>query len=106
MISTYLVALKQAKQIFQKHKISSPEVNAELLLSYVVRKPKVELYLNGNKILTKKQEQKFKKLIQARIKGKPLQYILGETEFYGLKFKVHKDVLIPRPETEILVENV
>ena len=106
MSKTYLQSLQEAKQIFKRYKIASPEINAEILLSYVVKKPKVELYLNGNQVLTKNQEQKFKKLIQARIKGKPLQYILGETEFYGLKFKVHKDVLIPRPETEILVENV
>ncbi|EQB63141.1 MAG: Release factor glutamine methyltransferase [candidate division Zixibacteria bacterium RBG-1] len=106
MNQTYLQSLRKAKQIFKKSKVSSPGVNAELLLSHVVKKPKVELYLNGNQFLTKNQEQKYKKLIQERVRGKPLQYILGETEFYGLKLKVDKNVLIPRPETEILVENV
>lgn len=105
MPKTYLQSLQEAKNIFKKNKISSPEVNAELLLSYVVQKPKVELYLNGNQFLTRNQERKYNKLIQERVKGKPLQYILGETEFYGLKLKVNKNVLIPRPETEILVEN-
>lgn len=106
MPKTYLQSLQETKQVFKKRKISSPEVNAELLLSHVVKKPKVELYLNGNQFLTKNQEHKYKKLIQERVRGKPLQYILAETEFYGLKLKVNKDVLIPRPETEILVENV
>lgn len=106
MNQTYLQSLRKAKQILKKHKIDSPQVNAELLLSHVVKKTKVELYLNGNQTLTKNQEQKFRKLMQERVKGKPLQYILGETEFYGLKLKVDKNVLIPRPETEILVENV
>lgn len=106
MPKTYLQSLQETKQVFKKRKISSPEVNAELLLSRVVKKPKVELYLNGNQFLTENQEHKYKKLIQERVRGKPLQYILGETEFYGLKLKVNKNVLIPRPETEILVENV
>ncbi len=106
MHKTYLQSLQEAKQIFKRYKIASPEINAQLLLSYVVHRPKVELFLNGNQVLTKNQEQKFKKLIQERINGKPLQYILGETEFYGIKLKVNKNVLIPRPETEILVENV
>lgn len=102
---TYLDSLKTAKRIFKKHRILSPEINAERILSYVVKKPKVHLYLNGHQTLSKNQQQKFTKLIHERIKGRPLQYILGETEFYGLKFKVNKRVLIPRPETEILVEN-
>ncbi len=103
---TYLDSLQKAKTIFKKHKILSPEINAELLLSYVVKKPKVQLYLNGTQTLTKNQQKRLAQLIQERIKGKPLQYLLGETEFYGLKFKVNKSVLIPRPETEVLVENV
>lgn len=106
MPKTYLQSLREAKQILKKSKIGSPEVNAEILLSHVIKKTKVELYLNGHQILTRNQEQKYKKLIQERVRGKPLQYILGETEFYGLKLKVNKNVLIPRPETEILVENV
>ncbi len=106
MPKTYLQSLREAKQILKKGKISSPEVNAELLLSHVINKPKLELYLNGNQFLTRKQEREYNKLIQERVKGRPLQYILGETEFYGLKLKVNKNVLIPRPETEILVENV
>jgi len=106
MPKTYHRSLQEAKNLFKRHKISSPEVNAEILLSHVVKKPKVELYLNVNQFLTKNQEQKYKKLIQERVKGKPLQYILGETDFYGLKLKIDKNVLIPRPETEILVENV
>jgi len=106
MNQTYLQFLQEAKRVLKKHKVSSPEVNAELLLSYVVKKSKVGLYLNGNETLTQAQDKKLKGLIQERIKGKPLQYILGETEFYGLKLKVDKNVLIPRPETEIVVENV
>jgi len=106
MPKTYLQSLQLAKNLFKKNKISSPEVNAELLLSHVVKKPRLELYLNANKVLTKNQEQRYNQLVQERIKRKPLQYILGETGFYGLKLKVDKSVLIPRPETEILVESV
>ena len=106
MSKTYLGSIREAKQILKKNQISSSKLNAELLLSYVLNCPKVYLYLNGNKILTKEQEKKLNSLIQKRISGKPLQYILGETEFYGLKLEVNKKVLIPRPETEMLVENV
>jgi len=106
MNKTYLESIKEATQVFKKNRITSPQINAQMLLSYIVKKPKVELYLNRSPFLTKNQEHKYKKLIQERVRGKPLQYILAETEFYGLKLKVNKNVLIPRPETEILVENV
>ena len=65
---------------------------------------KAWIYANADFELTKSQETKFKKLIGKRKSGVPAAYLLGRKEFFGLDFLVNKDVLIPRPETELLVE--
>ncbi len=85
---------------------SSPNLDVELLLDKVLNKRKEYLYEYPEKKLTKAQIIKFKKLFSRRLKGEPIAYILGHKEFYNLDLKVNKNVLIPRPETELLVEEV
>jgi release factor glutamine methyltransferase len=97
-------SLISAIKIFQKNKILSPTLDAEVLLSFVIKKPKEFLYAHSEKKLTAAQISKFKKLIIHRAKHEPVAYITGRKYFYGLDFFVDKNVLIPRPETETLVE--
>lgn len=79
-------------------------IETELLLEHVLNKSKEFLFMHPEKKLTEKQETKLKVLAKRRLKGEPMAYILSYKYFYGLKFKVTKDTLIPRPETEWLVE--
>jgi len=92
------------KQILTSNiKIISP-LDTGIILSFVLKKSKEFLYTYPEHELTKTQEKKFQQLIKRRAKGEPVAYLIGEKEFYGRKFKVNKNVLIPRPETELLVE--
>lgn len=87
-------------------KINSAYLDAELLLSFVLKKSKEFLYTYPDFKLSNMQIENYKKFIQKRSKNYPIAYILGYKEFFGLKFFVSGDVLIPRPETELLVEEV
>ncbi len=75
-----------------------------LLVSYKLKLTRVDIALNSNQIIPKNDLEFFQNALIELQQEKPIQYILGETEFYGLPFKVDKNVLIPRPETEELVE--
>lgn len=79
-------------------------VEIELLLGHVLKQSKEFLYLHPNKILTKNQQFQLGKLVRQRKSGFPIAYLLGYKDFFGLKFAVNKAVLIPRPESEWLVE--
>lgn len=79
-------------------------LDAELLLSFVLRKSREYLFTHPEKELSGAQIAKFGALAQRRQKGEPVAYILGKKEFFGLEFLVGKNVLVPRPETELLVE--
>lgn len=83
---------------------SLPGQEAELLLGHALRKPKEFLYTHPNYQIPKNKYQEFTKLVKKREKGEPIAYILGYKDFFGLRFKVTKDVLVPRPETEWIVE--
>ncbi|HEX5036623.1 MAG TPA: peptide chain release factor N(5)-glutamine methyltransferase [bacterium] len=89
---------------FEKKGIPNPRLDAELLLASVLKCKRVDLYIGFENAVSEKHLAEYKALIERRAKREPLQYILGETEFWGLKFKVTPEVLIPRPETELLVE--
>ena len=89
------------RQVLQQNKeVAEPD----LLLGHVLRKPQEFLYINPGFTLTPTQFSAFTKLCERRKNGEPIAYILGYKYFYGLKFKVNKHVLVPRPETEWLVE--
>ena len=79
---------------------------AELLFTEVLRCDRVSLYQNPNATLGRNNSRFISSALKKRIKGEPIQYILGKTEFMGLEFKLNRGVFIPRPETELLVETV
>ena len=80
--------------------------DAETLLLHVIRSERAALLVHWKEVLDEAEAARYIELIDRRRAGEPIQYILGETEFYGLPFHVTRDVLIPRPETEHLVEEV
>jgi release factor glutamine methyltransferase len=96
--------IKTTESIFNENKIKSARLNAELLLSKVLNCSRIDLYLNFDKPLTKEEINQYRELVRRRLKKEPLQYIIGKTEFYGLDFGVNPSVLIPRQETELIVE--
>lgn len=103
-IWTVIKALTWAETYLKRFKVPEAKIDAEYLLSHILKCKRQELYLNPNTQLTNQEINTFKGFIQKRSKREPLQYIIGEEEFRGLIFKVTRDVLIPRPETELLVE--
>ncbi len=92
--------------IKQLKKIDSPQLDAAILLSAAIKKPKEFLYAYPERKLTPAQIKKYKNFISRRAKHEPVAYILSEKEFYGLKFSVNKSVLIPRPDTETLIDAI
>ena len=79
-------------------------LDAQVLLGHVLNVERAVLYAHPERLLTPKQEQQFRLLLERRKRGEPVAYLVGHKEFYGLDFLVDKRVLIPRPETELLVE--
>jgi release factor glutamine methyltransferase len=84
--------------------IENARLNAELLLGLVLKVERIELFLNFEKPLTDAEISAYRELVRRRLNHEPLQYILGWWEFYGIQFRITPAVLIPRPETETLVE--
>jgi len=103
---TILEAINLSTDFLQIKGISSPRINAELLLASVLGCKRLDLYLSFDRPLTQDELKNYRNVIKRRSNFEPLQYITGSVEFYGLDFLVTPDVLIPRPETEFLVEAV
>lgn len=103
-IWTVLSLLQWTTDHLQTRGFDDARLNVELLLSHVLRCKRIDLYIAFDKPLSSKELAAFKVLLRRRLSHEPLQYILGEAEFMGLKFIVDRRVLIPRPETEVLVE--
>lgn len=91
---------------FTSQKIPEPRLGAELLLSNVLNCRRIDLYLQFERILSARERDQFREYVKRRMRREPVQYILGETEFYGLPFKVSPEVIIPRQETELMVDVV
>ncbi|MDP3956562.1 MAG: HemK/PrmC family methyltransferase [bacterium] len=96
-------ALSQASKKLKRTKSASPHLDSEVLLSFVLKKPKEYLYSNPKKQLLRTKLRSFIRLINLRAKGWPAAYLTNNKEFYGFNFYVNKNVLVPRPETEGLV---
>jgi release factor glutamine methyltransferase len=88
----------------EDYQIENPRLNAELLLARSLNLSREGLYMNLHDQLQEREKEALERLIQRRISGEPLQYILEHQEFWSIDFKVDTRVLIPRPETELLVE--
>jgi release factor glutamine methyltransferase len=97
-------ALQQAIRFLSEHGIDSPRLTAEVLLGRALQKERVYLYSHPEAPLPELAWIHFGRWLHERSQGKPLQYITREQEFYGRPFRVAPGVLIPRPETELLVE--
>jgi release factor glutamine methyltransferase len=91
-------------QHFEKRQVDSPRLTAEVLLSHVLKVGRVRLYVDLDRPLSKEELATFRALIERRMAGEPTQYLTGVKEFYNRPFRVDGRVLIPRPETELLVE--
>ena len=99
-------SIKNIHKVFKNKGIINSESEAEILLSYSLEMSRSEIYLNSNRVLKDIEKTQLEKKIQKRIEKIPLQYITKHQEFMGIDFLVEKGVFIPRPETEILVEEV
>tara|TARA_B100001175_G_C19506830_1_gene641372 strand:+ start:752 stop:1600 length:849 start_codon:yes stop_codon:yes gene_type:complete len=92
--------------LLSKNKIESAHLDSQLILSKILRKKREDILINLNKIINKEVVKKFNYLLSKRLKNEPIAYILGSKEFWKHKFFVNRSVLIPRPETEHLVEEI
>ena len=97
-------ALARARKLLDRHKIEDSSLEAEVLLCHALKIDRAQLFTEPECELKKRHEDTYKTFIKRRIKGEPSAYITGHREFFGLDFFVDKRVLIPRPETELLVE--
>ena len=98
--------LNEGINILQKNNISNPQLDSELLLSSSIKRDKKHIILNPKEILNSVESDKFKSLIERRKKGEPIAYLINKKEFWKNEFFVNKDVLIPRPDTELIIEQV
>ena len=101
---TVLSLLQWATEYLAARGFDEARLHVELLLSRVLELPRIGLYTHFDRPLSPVELSSFKSLFRRRLGHEPLQYILGDTEFMGLTFEVNPSVLIPRPETELLVE--
>ena len=96
--------LKEISQLLAKFSIDSPQAEAELIVSHFYKLTRTQIFQNPDLHVTWKMRLMIEKLLRTRYHNCPLQYLLGEVEFYNSILKVTPDVLIPRPETELLVD--
>ncbi|OPX84375.1 MAG: Release factor glutamine methyltransferase [Pelotomaculum sp. PtaB.Bin104] len=104
MSLTIKAALSQARSQLAQSRAATPALDAEVLLSHVTCFDRAGLYREWQRTLTPEQESEFFAVVNERLSGVPVAYLTGHKEFMGLEFAVNPFVLIPRPETELLVE--
>jgi len=97
-------ALRDAIAELERHDVPSPALNAELILMHALGRDKVWVYAHPEQELSDIEQQQLSSLLARRASGVPLQHLTGHQEFWGLEFEVTPDVLIPRPETEHVIE--
>ncbi len=101
---TGIELLQWSTNILKDHQVENPRLNAELLYAHSLNLNREELYVRLHREVQEGEKKTLEKLIERRLSGEPLQYILGRQEFWSIDLKVDPRVLIPRPETELLVE--
>jgi release factor glutamine methyltransferase len=101
---TLFEILNWSTDCLKDHRIENPRLNAELLLAHSLDLSREGLYVRLNTQIKQEERERLEGLIRRRISGDPLQYILGHQEFWSIDLKVDPRALIPRPETEVLVE--
>ena len=99
-------AINEGSLILKKNFIPTPQLDSELLMSKVTKKDRKDIILCQNEKLNLKLYEKFRHLIYQRSKNKPVAYLVGRKDFWKYKFKISEGVLIPRPDTEIIVDQV
>ena len=101
---TVLEGIQKSAEFLAKKEVDSPRLQAELLLAHVLKLPRMKLYLEFERVLTPTQVDELRAVIRRRGRREPLQHIVGSISFCGLEIAVGPEVLIPRPETELLAE--
>jgi release factor glutamine methyltransferase len=101
---TVLEVIKLSAQFLERKGVDSPRLQAELLLAHVLCMPRMQLYLNFERALSVKEEDLLREMVKRRGAREPLQHVTGSTSFCGLEIEVSPDVLVPRPETELLAQ--
>jgi len=101
---TVLGIVQWTTAYFRRHRIDSPRIDAELLLAHALGCERIDLYLRHDQPLNESELARFKLMVQRRIRREPVAYIVGFKEFWSLRLQVSPAVLIPRPDTECLVE--
>jgi release factor glutamine methyltransferase len=101
---TVLKVLQWTAEYFGRKGVDQPRAGAEVLLAHMLGMERIQLYLNFDRPLSSEERTSYRELIRRRASREPTQYITGKQEFWSLEFAVTPDVLIPRPETELLVE--
>lgn len=97
-------AIKLGAEFLQRHGVESPRLNAEHILAHIQKVPRLNLYMKWNEPLPEAEVEKARALMKRRSAREPLQHLLGTAAFCGNELEVSRDVLVPRPETELLAE--
>jgi release factor glutamine methyltransferase len=101
---TVLELINATTPFFAKHDVPSPRLTVELMLAEILQKTRMQLYLDYDQAVPEAALDRLRPLVKRRAEGEPLEYLLGAATFAGHRVEVTPDVLIPRPETEILLE--
>jgi release factor glutamine methyltransferase len=102
---TVLEAIQKSTEFLGKKNVESPRLQTELLLAHLLKLPRMKLYLNFDRVLTPEETDALRESVRRRGLREPLQHITGSTWFCGHEIRVNRNVLVPRPETELLAES-
>lgn len=106
MTLNIIKAMKKAQTLLHEAGIEASQLEAGMLMAHLLDCERTHLYLDRDRVLSPQETEDYFNMVDKRIQGRPIHYIIGYREFMGLKFYVNENVLIPRPDTEVLVEHV